>query len=62
VKTAFQDLKLKFLGCSMKQDFYPLHKQNIARALQQESSFLQAFRSVLGYQTCMCKRGISLIR
>jgi len=31
VKTAFQVLKLKFLGCSMKQTFYPLHKQNIAR-------------------------------
>jgi len=30
VKTAFQILKLKFLGCNMKQVFYPLHKQNIA--------------------------------
>jgi len=25
-----------------------------------ESTFLQAFRSVLGCQTCMCKRGIKL--
>jgi len=32
VKTAFQVLKLQFLACSMKQTFYPLHKQNIARA------------------------------
>jgi len=32
VKTAFQVLKLKFLACSMKQAFYPLYKQNIARA------------------------------
>jgi len=31
VKTAFQVLKLKFLACSMKRAFYPLHKQNIAR-------------------------------
>jgi len=31
VKTTFQVLKLKFLGCSMKQAFYPLHKQNTAR-------------------------------
>jgi len=32
VKTAFQVLKLKFLTCSMKQDFYLPQKQNIARA------------------------------
>jgi len=32
VKTAFQDLKLKFRACSMKQAFYPLYKQNIERA------------------------------
>jgi len=32
VKTDFQVLKLKFLACRMKQAFYPLHKQNIARA------------------------------
>jgi len=29
VKTDFHALKLKFLVCSMKQAFYPLHKQNI---------------------------------
>jgi len=49
---------IKFLGCSMKQAFYPLHKQNIARAWQQGNTILQAFRSVPGSQTCMCKRGI----
>jgi len=32
VKTAFQVLKFKFFACSMKQAFYPLYKQNIARA------------------------------
>jgi len=31
VKTNFQVLKFKFLACSMKQAFYTLHKQNIAR-------------------------------
>jgi len=31
VKTGFLVLKLKFLACNMKQAFYPLHKQNIAR-------------------------------
>jgi len=59
VKTDFQVLKLKFLACSMKQAFYPLHKQNVVRVWQQENTFLQAFRSVPGYQPCMCKRGIS---
>jgi len=59
VKTAFQVLKLKFFACSMKQAFYLLHKQNIARAWQQESTFFQAFLSVPGCQTCMCKRGIN---
>jgi len=34
MKTAFPDLKLKFLACSMKHAFYPFHKQNIARAWQ----------------------------
>jgi len=61
VKTAFQVLKLKFLASIIEQAFYPLYKQNIARACQQESTFLQAFRLVPGCQTCMCKRGISLI-
>jgi len=32
VKAAFLVLKLKFLVCRIKQAFYPLHKQNIARA------------------------------
>jgi len=43
----------------MKQAFYLLYKQNILRAWQQESTFLSAFRSLPGCQTCMCKRGIS---
>jgi len=58
VKTAFQVLKLKVFACSRKQAFYLLHKQNIARACQQENTFLQAFLSEPGCQTCMCKRGI----
>jgi len=52
VKTAFQVLKLQILACSMKQTF-------IARAEQHESTFLEAFTSVPGCQTCMYKRGIS---
>jgi len=32
VKTVFQVLILEFLACSMKQAFYLLRKQNIARA------------------------------
>jgi len=32
VKTVFQVLKLKIFACNMKQVFYLLHKQNIARA------------------------------
>jgi len=43
VKTAFLVLKPKFLACNMKQAFYPLHKQNIARAWQQE---VEVFLSV----------------
>jgi len=39
VKTDFQFLKLKFLACSMKQDFYSPHKQNIALAWQHENIF-----------------------
>jgi len=46
VKTAFLILKIKFLACNMKQAFYPLHKQNIARAWQEENAFLKAFLSV----------------
>jgi len=57
VKAAFRVLKLKFLAGCIEQAFYPLHKQNIARDWLQDSTFLQAFRSVPGCQTCMCKRG-----
>jgi len=42
----------------MKQAFYLLYKQNILRAWQQESTFLSAFRSLPGCQTCTCKHGI----
>jgi len=45
----------------MKQTFYLLHKQSIARAWQNESTFLEAFLSVPGSQTFMYKCGISLI-
>jgi len=47
VKTTFQVLKLKSLACNIKQTFYHLHKQNIARAWQQKSTFLKAFLSVV---------------
>jgi len=61
LKTAFQVLKPKFYACSMKQAFYLLHRQNIVWAWQQESTFIQAFHSVSGCQTCMCKCGINLL-
>jgi len=44
VKTDFQVLKLKFLAFSMKQAFYPLHKQNFVRAWRQENNLIKAFR------------------
>jgi len=61
VKMTFQVFKLEFLVCCMKQAFYPLHKQNIAQAWQQENIFMQAFRSVPDCLSCMCKRGIRFI-
>jgi len=42
----------------MKQAFYPLRKQYIELAWQQENTFIQAFISVPGCQNCMYKRGI----
>jgi len=58
-KTDFQVLKFKFLAYSMQQAFYPFYKQNIALAWRQENTFIQAFCSVTGCQTCMYKRGIN---
>jgi len=58
VKTDFQVLELKFHACNFKQAFYPLHKLYITRPWQHKNTFLHAFRSVPGCQTCMCKRGI----
>jgi len=52
MKTDFQVVKLNFF-------FYFLHKQHIARAWQQENTFIQAFRSVPGCQTSMCERSES---
>jgi len=40
VKMTFQVLKFKFHACSMKQAFFPVHRQNTARAWQQEKTFL----------------------
>jgi len=54
----FPSFKTQFLSYSMKQAFYLLHKLNIARACQQENTFMQAFCTVPSGQTCMCKRGI----
>jgi len=51
-------LKLKFHACSLKQAFYPFHKQNNARNWQHE--ILQVFCWVPCYQTCMWKRSIKL--
>jgi len=43
VKMVFQVLKVKFLAYNKKQAFYPLHKQNVERAWQQENTFIEAF-------------------
>jgi len=61
VKTDFQVLKLKFHAWNFKQAFYPLHKLYIAWPWQPENIIIQAFRSVTGCQTCMCKRGIKTV-
>jgi len=37
---------------------YPLHKTNIAWPRRHKNTFIQAFLSEPGRQTCMCKRGI----
>jgi len=56
-----QERNLTFVKAAFQVLNHPLHKQNIARVWQQKNTILQAFRSVSGCQTCMCKRGISHI-
>jgi len=65
VKTNFQVLKLKFYACNFKQAFYSFHKLYIrfhklyiVWPWQPKNAFRQAFRSVHGCQTRMCKRDI----
>jgi len=60
-KTAFQVLKLKFLGCSYEASFISPSQTKYCASLTTRKYFLQAFRSVPGCQTCMCKRGIRQI-
>jgi len=55
-KMRFQVLKLKFHVCNFKQAFHPLHKLHITWPLQYKNTFMQAFRSVPGCQTCMQTR------
>jgi len=43
VKTAFQVLKLKFLGCSMTHAFSLIHKQKIAGGRGKEITFYKFF-------------------
>jgi len=62
VKTDFQVLKFKFHACNFKQVFYLLHKLYIAWPWQHKNTFIQAFCSVPGCQTCVCKRGIRFSR
>jgi len=59
VKADFEVLKLKFHACNFKQTFYLLHKLYTALPWQHQNSFIKAFRSVSGCQTCMCKCGIN---
>jgi len=50
----FQILKLKLHAFNFQQDFYPLLKLNIAWPWQHKNTFIKAFRSARGCQTCMC--------
>jgi len=59
VKMDFQVLKLKFHACNFKWAFYSLHKLYTACPWLHKITFIQAFLSVPGCQTYMCKRGIS---
>jgi len=59
-KTDFQVLKLKFYVCNFKQAFYALYKLFIAWPWQHKNTFIQAFCSLPGCQTCMCKRSIRI--
>jgi len=43
---------------NFKQAFYSLCKLCVAWLWQHKNTFVQAFHSVPGCQTCMCKRGI----
>jgi len=62
VKTTFQVLKLKFLVCSLKQKSFLFSSQTkYCASLVTRKYFLQAFRSVSGCQTCMCKRDIIVL-
>jgi len=61
-KMHFQVLKLKYYSCNFKQAFFLLRKLYIAWPWQNENTFVQAFRSVSGCQTCMCKRSIRKLK
>jgi len=58
VNTDFQVLKFKFNACNFKQAFYPFQKLYIAWPWKYKNTFMQAFRSIPGCQTCI-QRGIS---
>jgi len=60
VKTYVQVFKLEFHACRFKQAFCLLYKLHtgIVWAWQRKNTFIQAFRSVPGCQTCMCKRSM----
>jgi len=45
-----------------KQAFYLLDKLYIARLSKHKNTYIQAFLSVSGYQTCTWKRGINHAR
>jgi len=60
-ENGLQVLKLKFYAAILITLSYPLHKPYIAWPWQHENTFIQAFRSVPGCQTCTCKRGINFV-
>jgi len=59
-ENGFPSLKAQISCLQFKQAFYPLRKL-LPWLWQHKNTFVQAFRSVPGCQTCLCKRGINFV-
>jgi len=53
LRTDLQVLKLKFLVSSMKQAFYPFHKQNIAQACHKNCFYKHSVRYLVVKHACV---------